>query len=107
MSQATESKKFPLRPDKTIDWLNKSRDEWKNKTFSTKSELKVAKQAQKRARKSREEWKEQCRQLEQDRERALGERDEEIAILKAKLHELENENIDLKKKYSLHLMTQK
>jgi len=24
-----ESKNFPARPDKTIDWLNKSRDDWK------------------------------------------------------------------------------
>ena len=48
-----ESKHFPARPDKTIDWLNKSRDDWKGKTQMTKAELKVAKQAQKRARQSR------------------------------------------------------
>ena len=60
MAQVSEEpKNFPARPDKTIDWLNKSRDDWKGKTQVTKAELKVAKQAQKRARQSRQEWKEE------------------------------------------------
>jgi hypothetical protein len=64
MSQSSESKKLSSRPDKTIRWLNKSRDGWRDKTLATKSELKVVKQAQKRARESREEWKNQYNQLE-------------------------------------------
>lgn len=47
MTQVSKEKNFPTRPDKTIDWLNKSRDDWKGKTQATKAELKVAKQAQK------------------------------------------------------------
>lgn len=101
-----ESKNFPARPDKTIDWLNKSRDDWKGKTQATKAELKVAKQAQKRARQSRQEWKEQCRQLERQQAMALAEASEKITNLKTKVQELENENADLKKKYLLRLMTQ-
>ena len=100
-----ESKNFPARPDKTIDWLNKSRDDWKGKTQATKAELKVAKQAQKRARQSRQEWKEQFRQLERQQAEVLAETDEEIASLKTKVQELEQENADLKKKYLLRLMT--
>ena len=101
-----ESKKLPARPDKTIDWLNKSRDDWKGKTQTTKAELKVAKQAQKRARQSRQEWKDECRQLEKQQSLLIAEKSEEILNLKTKVQELECENADLKKKYLLRLMTQ-
>lgn len=102
-----ESKNFPARPDKTINWLNKSRNVWKNKTQATKAELKVAKQAQKRARRSRQKWKEDYLLLEQQQSAILAERSEEISNLKTKIQELEHENADLKKKYSLRLVTQK
>ena len=102
-----ESKNLPARPDKTIDWLNKSRDDWKGKTQTTKAELKVAKQAQKRARQSREEWRAQYRELEKQQSMLLGEKSEEITNLKTKIRELEHENADLKKKYLLRLTTQK
>jgi chromosome segregation ATPase len=97
MTQVSKEKNFPTRPDKTIDWLNKSRDDWKGKTQATKAELKVAKQAQKRARQSREEWKAQCRELEKQQSMLLAEKSEEISNLKTKVQELENENADLKK----------
>jgi hypothetical protein len=85
MAQASEeSKNFSARPDKTIDWLNKSRDDWKGKTQTTKAELKVAKQAQKRARQSRQEWKAQCRQLERQQAALLAEKSEEILNLRKK-----------------------
>lgn len=100
-----EPKNFPARPDKTIDWLNKSRDDWKGKTQTTKAELKVAKQAQKRARQSRQEWRAQYRQLEKEQTNLLAEKSEEITNLKTKVQELEHENADLKKKYLLRLMT--
>ena len=100
-----ESKGLPARPDKTIDWLNKSRDDWKGKTQATKAELKVAKQAQRRARQSREEWKVHCREQEKQQSMLLAEKSEEIISLKTKVQELENENADLKKKYLLRLMT--
>jgi chromosome segregation ATPase len=102
-----ESKNLPVRPDKTIDWLNKSRDDWKNKSQAAKAELKVAKQAQRRARESRQEWKEEYRQLERQFAMVMTEKDAENATLKTKVQELERENEDLKKKYLLHLMTKK
>lgn len=98
-------KNFPARPDKTIGWLNKSRDDWKHKTQETKAELKVAKQAQKRARQSRKEWKEEYRRLERQQAMALAEKSEEISNLKATVQNLEQENADLKKKYLWRLMT--
>lgn len=100
-----EPKNFPARPDKTIDWLSKSRDDWKGKTQMTKAELKVAKQAQKRARESRQEWKAECQRLEKEQTKLLEEKSEEITSLKIKVQELEHENTDLKKKYLLRLMT--
>jgi len=106
MSETTQKlKNLPNRPDKTIDWLNKSRDEWKNKTQATKAELKVAKQAQKRARQSRQEWKEECQQLEQQQAAILAEKSQEISHLKTKVLELQQENESLKKKYLSRLMT--
>jgi len=100
-----ESKNFPARPDKTIGWLNKSRNEWKNKSQATKAELKVAKQAQKRARQSRQKWKKECQQLERQQAAILAEKSQEIAHLRTKVLELEQENKDLKKKYLSRLMT--
>ena len=106
MAQTSEEpKNFPARPDKTIDWLNKSRDDWKGKTQATKVELKVAKQAQRRARQSRQEWRDECRRLEKEQAKLLSEKSEEISGLKTKVQELEHENSDLKKKYLLRLMT--
>ncbi len=100
-----ESKNFPARPDKTINWLNKSRDDWKGKTQTSKAKLKVAKQAQKRARQSREEWKKEYRQLERQQAMILAEKSKEVERLKTKVQELAHENLDLKKKYWLRLMT--
>jgi predicted nucleic acid-binding Zn-ribbon protein len=108
MAQGSEeSRNLPARPDKTIDWLNKSRDDWKSKSQATKAELKVAKQAQRRARESRQEWKEECRQLERQLAAVVAKKDAENAILKTKVQELERENEDLKKKHLLRLMTKK
>lgn len=101
-----ETKNFPARPDKTIDWLNKSRNNWKSKTQTTKAKLKVAKQAQKRARKSRQEWQEEYQQLERQLAIVTAEKDEENSNLKTKIQKLERENEDLKKKYLLRLMIQ-
>jgi 2-succinyl-5-enolpyruvyl-6-hydroxy-3-cyclohexene-1-carboxylate synthase len=104
MPKSSKSKSLPVRPDKTIDWLNKSRDDWKNKTQVTKSELKVAKQAKKRAQQDRKEWKEECAQLKRQHVAVLQEKTEEIADLKMKIELLEQENLDLKKKHLLRRM---
>lgn len=66
MAKTSESKTLPLRPDKTIDWLNKSRNDWRDKTQNSKASLKVAKQAQKRARASREQWKEHYERIKKN-----------------------------------------
>lgn len=95
-----EPKNFPARPDKTIDWLNKSRNDWKGKTQMTKAELKVAKQAQRRARQGRQEWKDECQRLQKEQTKLLEEKSEEITSLKTKVQELEHENADLKKSTS-------
>ena len=100
------SKNLPARPDKTINWLNKSRDEWKSKTQTTKAELKVAKQAQRRARQSREQWRAQYQEVEKQQVALLAEKCEEITNLRTKVQELEHENADLKKKHLLRLKTQ-
>jgi chromosome segregation ATPase len=100
----TYKSSLPLRPDKTIDWLNKSRDEWKEKTFASKAELKVAKQAQKRAIASRKQWKGHCKGLKEEqaqKEKDLKKKEKEIAELEAKIIQLKQENEELKKKFSL------
>lgn len=101
MTKTSESKNFPRRPDKTIDWLNKSRDDWRDKTQNSKAALKVAKQAQKRARISREQWKEHCERLKADQ--AIGKmelmrKNAEIARLETTIGRLKQENENLKKK---------
>jgi hypothetical protein len=104
MSKPSKSRTLPLRPDKTIDWLNKSRDEWKDKTLASKASLKVAKQAQKRARVSREQWKAQCEKLraeEAQSELKIRKREKEISELEATIAQLRQENDELKKKFLL------
>jgi chromosome segregation ATPase len=98
----TSKSSLPLRPDKTIDWLSTSRDDWKEKTLATKAELKVAKQAQKRAQVSRKQWKEHCKELKEgqaQQEAMLKKKENEIAELEAKIIHLKQENEELKKKY--------
>ena len=104
MSKPSKSRTLPLRPDKTIDWLNKSRDEWKDKTLASKASLKVAKQAQKRARVSREQWKAHCEKLraeEAQSELKIRKREKEISELEATIAQLRQENDELKKKFLL------
>ena len=91
MAKTSDCKQILKRPDKTIDWLNKSRDEWKEKTQSSKAALKVAKQAQKRARAGREEWKRQSERLKVDHAKnkmELAQKDAEIARLKVAVVQL-------------------
>lgn len=46
--------KLPVRIDKTLNWLEKSRNSWKEKTTTSKYELQKQKIAVKRARKGRD-----------------------------------------------------
>ncbi|MBF5060287.1 hypothetical protein [Candidatus Neptunochlamydia vexilliferae] len=97
MPKTSKAKNMPARPDKTIDWLGKSREEWKHKTLNSKAQLKVAKQAQKRARASREKWKEECERLKAERAKnkiTQAKQEVEIRKLKAALMQLEQEKED-------------
>lgn len=102
-----ESKnRLPLRPDKAIDWLRESRDDWKEKNSSNKAALKVARQAQKRALAGRKQWKELCKELQKGQvqdEIRLKAKEEEIAKLNTKIIQLNQENEVLKKKSWLAL----
>ncbi len=107
MSQDSKSKNIPDRPDKTIAWLGKSRDEWKNKTSISKAALKVSKQAQKRSQASRVHWKEQYKQMQieqENKDKELVKKGTEIEKLKAQLIQLEQEKEDLKKKFLFQTM---
>jgi len=105
MPKTSKSHLLPLRPDKTIEWLNKSRDEWKDKTLTSKASLKVAMQAQKRARISRDEWKAHCEKLKAEQARSklkIRGKDKEISELEATIAQLKQENEELKKKFLLN-----
>lgn len=100
-----EAQKLPLRLDKTLQWLEESRDSWKEKTKATKDSLKKQKLAVKRAREGREslhyeltkEKESHCRSQEE-----LSQRNAEVAKLKVQLEEANQQIELLKKKTSRH-----
>ena len=110
MSNTTgTSQNLPARPDKTIDWLSKSRDRWKRKTVVTKMALKVAKQARKRTQEVRTKLKAHAEQLEAENAQNvidLQKKDKEIAKLLTTVGQLSQENEELKKKYLSRLRGQ-
>jgi len=90
-----------LRPDKTLQWLEESRDSWKEKTKTTKEDLKKQKLAVKRARSGRDLLHEELSKEKTDHYRAreeLVEKDIEIANLKTQLEQLTQQVESLKKK---------
>ena len=99
-TQQSDSKPKP-RPDKTIDWLAESRDSWKEKTVTTKDELKKKKLAVKRARAARDEFKQQLLKKEnliQEVNKELIKKNQEIEILKRELETSQRKTDELKKK---------
>ena len=92
----------PPRIDKTLRWLDESRNSWKQKTQASKAKLKTTTLALKRAREDRDKHTEKfTKELRNNRER-LRQKDIEIVILKQQLEQAHKELEDLKKKKSLH-----
>ena len=101
MSSKPSNHFFSSRPDKTLDWLEKSRDSWKEKTKSTKNDLKKQKLAVKRARNSRDLLGKELSNEKTAHYRALEElnhKDMEIAELKSQLEKASQQIEELKKK---------
>jgi hypothetical protein len=57
MTATLNKKPLPERIDKTLNWLETSRDCWRDKAKTAKAELKKKTLAVKRARESRDEYK--------------------------------------------------
>ena len=88
----------PARIDKTLQWLDESRNSWKQKTQASKAKLKTTTLALKRAREDRDKHAEKfMKARHNDRER-LRQKNIEIAILKQQLEQVHKEVEDLKKK---------
>lgn len=90
------------RPDKTLQWLEKSRDSWKEKTKETKDELKKKKLAVKRAREDRDQIDEELKQERRKSQEALTQKDIELENLRNQLAKANQQVEDLKKKRLLH-----
>lgn len=92
------------RPDKTLQWIEESRDSWKEKTKATKDDLKKQKLAVKRARSSRDLLHEELSKEKTAHYRTreeLSQKDIEIAELKTQLEKATQRVEELKKKRSL------
>jgi len=103
-SQSTDNF-FPARIDKTLEWLEESRDSWKEKAKVAKDSLKKRTLAVKRARDGRDLLEEElskektahCQAREQ-----LSQKDAEITELKTQLEKRTREAEEFKKKRLLH-----
>jgi hypothetical protein len=84
---STQSKGPSGRIDKTIEWLNQSRNSWKEKCLEAKLQLKRQNLATKRAREGRIILKSELKKLQ-----------EHITALEAKLENQEQHLHDIKKK---------
>ena len=92
------------RPDKTLQWIEESRDSWKEKTKATKDNLKKQKLAVKRARSGRDLLHEELSKEKTAHYRTreeLSQKDIEIAELKTQLEKATQRVEELKKKRSL------
>lgn len=92
---------LPTRIDKTIAWLETSRDVWKEKAKEAKNELKKKKQAVKRnlaIRDSLEKALEDEKQARLEKEEALLRKEREVDELQKELARLRGECESLKKK---------
>ena len=93
-SNDKESTEKPIRVDKTLQWLETSRDSWKEKTKESKTKLKITTLALKRAREHRDQLEEERHSIQKH----LDQKDKEIAMLKRKLEQSTQEIETLKKK---------
>lgn len=97
---------FPIRIDKALEWLKRSRDTWKEKCRQTKLSLKRKTFAAKRLEEGRNAWRLTSIQLKQE----LTQTKDEVSDLQQQIKTLESqveifkiENTELKKK-SLRVM---
>lgn len=96
---------FPARIDKTLEWLEESRDSWKEKAKVAKDDLKKKKLALKRARNGRDLLQEELSKEKTVHYRVreqLNQKDAEIAELKIQLEKQTQEMEEFKKKRLLH-----
>ncbi len=93
------STKLPVRVDKALGWLEKSRDTWKEKTLKAKLELKKKTLATKRARKQRDELEKKLKE-ERKAQEELKQKEQEIKELKEELEKSQQQIEILKKKSS-------
>lgn len=76
------------RIDKTLEWLNQSRDQWKEKCLLAKTQLKRQKLATKRLRDGRHSLKEELKTVQR-----------QIEKLEVKLEEQDKQLLEFKKKF--------
>jgi chromosome condensin MukBEF ATPase and DNA-binding subunit MukB len=97
-SKFPESQNPPSRPDKTLQWLEQSRDSWREKTKATKSELKKKTLAVKRARENRDHLHEELKQERCKNQKMLTQKEIELQELREQLAKANQQIEDLKKK---------
>lgn len=100
-SESLESQNPPSRPDKTLLWLEKSRNSWREKAKSTKEELKKKTLAVKRARETRDRFYEELKQERCKNQEVLSQKEIELQELRDYLAKANQQIEDLKKKRSL------
>lgn len=89
----------PIRVDKTLEWLETSRDRWKEKTKKAKTSLKKAILAAKRAREQRDKALEMHKNSKNNAvEELLAQKDAEIIELKKNLENMAKELDTIRKK---------
>ena len=88
----------PARVDKTLSWLDESRNSWKQKTLVSKAMLKKTTLALKRAREDRDKHAEKFKKERLNIRERLHQKDIEIAKLKQQLEQADKEVEALKKK---------
>lgn len=101
MSSKSSDYFLSSRPDKTLQWLEESRNSWKEKTKVTKDDLKKQKLAVKRARSGRDLLDEELSKEKTAHYRAreeVSQKDSEIAELKIQLARVTQQVEELKKK---------
>jgi hypothetical protein len=100
-SKDTQIRCSPKRIDKTLEWLEKSRDVWKDKCVVAKLDLKKKTLSVKRLRDGRDEWKYRAQQAAMTAQKMKSEQEAlllEIGQLKQELSRKNNELEKLKKK---------
>lgn len=103
MTITSNKKPLPERIDKTLNWLETSRDSWRDKTKATKAELKKKTLAIKRARESRDEYKGLLEKQERafhESQDILEQKNLEIIQLQKQLAQAQEQIEEFKKKKS-------